>query len=45
MGTIGVDALLEAEEAGIEDGELGTEEPASLLSCPPVVDTIDVAYQ
>ena len=43
MGTIGVAALLEGGEAGSEDGELCTEEPASLFSCPPVVGTIAVA--
>ena len=43
MGTIDVAALLEAEKAGSEGGELCTEEPASLLSCPPVVGTIAVA--
>ena len=43
VGTIGVAALLEAGEAGGEDGELGTGEPASFLPCPTVVGTIDVA--
>ena len=43
MGTIGVAALLEEGEAGSEDWELGTEEPASLLPSPPVVGTIAVA--
>ena len=43
VGTIGVAALLEAGEAGSEDGELGTGEPASLLPCPTAVGTIDVA--
>ena len=41
MGTIDVAALLEAGEAGGEDGELGTGEPVSLLLSPPV-GTIDV---
>ena len=40
---IDVVTLLEAGEAGSEDGELGTEEPVSLLPSPPVVGTIDVA--
>ena len=43
VGTIGAAALLEAEEAGSEDWECGTEEPASLLSRPPAVGTIGVA--
>ena len=43
VGTIGVAALLEAEEPGSEDWECGTEEPASLLPCPPVVGTVAVA--
>ena len=43
VGTIGVVALLEAEEPGSEDWECGTEEPASLLPCPPAVGTVAVA--
>ena len=43
MGTTDVAALLEAGEAGSEDGELVTGEPVSLLCSPPVVGTIDVA--
>ena len=43
VGTIDVAALLEGREAGSEDWEVGTEEPASLLPCPPAVGTIDVA--
>ena len=42
VGTIDVAALLEAGEAGGEDGVLGTGEPVSLLLSPPVVGTIDV---
>ena len=42
VGTIDVAALLEAEGPGYEDGEIGTEEPVSLLPSPPAVGTIDV---